>query len=474
MFLLHTGLQSHFKRIVLSFVSLLILLVSSQGWAQCTMNRSPQYLETDDWSAAKIRFGNVQLMNQAIQPLGSVIASTVVAPTEFRARNANSESILWTCDEGDQNYITFLVSTNGDDFYGGRTEVAATDAGGQSGVFYTAAQLLGLRLTMAGKVVTQYYQDIPVNYETGSGANGCAVGKICIRLKHIPNLQAELIRIQTNPETNTGVVKPWLSSGIYSYLGPAAYIQLSNKTNGIGPQPVTFGHDEIGESHTTNFAFWGADNGIGYTLYNALSMSPPSNSCLTTFTTPVVNFPKTNTQALNDGGEVSADFEVQVQCHNNAQRGTSTGQNAIGIQVSSSSYDAAQTLGLVNSSTGVSALISNQYGQDPSLAQNVGIYLTNPANNTTMNFVGQPGLTGTFPATFGTGCSGYCYSAINYPSGNSAGWYSLTQNAQVIGSPVANHTLYRIPYRAVLKKLPKGTATAGRVYATATVLVKIQ
>lgn len=91
-----------------------------------------------------------------------------------------------------------------------------------------------------------------------------------------------------------------------------------------------------------------------------------------------------------------------------------------------------------------------------------------------MNFVGQPGLTGTFPATFGTGCSGYCYSAINYPSGNSAGWYSLTQNAQVIGSPVANHTLYRIPYRAVLKKLPKGAATAGRVYATATVLVKIQ
>lgn len=352
MFLLHTGVQSHFKRIVLSFVSLLILLVSSQGWAQCTMNRSPQYLETDDWSAAKIRFGNVQLMNQAIQPLGSVIASTVVAPTEFRARNANSESILWTCDEGDQNYITFLVSTNGDDFYGGRTEVAATDAGGQSGVFYTAAQLLGLRLTMAGKVVTQYYQDIPVNYETGSGANGCAVGKICIRLKHIPNLQAELIRIQTNPETNTGVVKPWLSSGIYSYLGPAAYIQLSNKTNGIGPQPVTFGHDEIGESHTTNFAFWGADNGIGYTLYNAVSMSPPSNSCLTTFTTPVVNFPKTNTQALNDGGEVSADFEVQVQCHNSAQRGISSGQGAFNSLRNVGSTIAVETSALGAANTG--------------------------------------------------------------------------------------------------------------------------
>ncbi len=474
MILHNQSFQLNFRLIMLSISLLLIMLISGQSWATCQINKRPQYLETDDGSAAKIRFGNIQLMNQAIQPLGSVIASTIVAPTEFRGRNANSESILWTCDEGDQNYITFLVSTNGDDYYGGRTEVSATDAGGQAGVFYTYAQLIGLRLTMGGKVVTQYYQDIPVNYETGAGSNDCEIGKICIRLKHIPNLQAELIRIQTSPEGGSNQVRPTLDRGLYGYAGPAAYIQLSNKTNGIGPQPVAFGHDEIGESHTSKFNFWWADNGFGYTLFNAMYISPPTNSCLTTFTTPVVNFPKTNIQTLNNGGEVSADFEVQVQCHNNAQRGTSTGQNAIGIQVSSSSYDAAQTLGLVNSSTGVSALISNQYGQDPSLAQNVGIYLTNPANNTTMNFVGQPGLTGTFPATFGTGCSGYCYSAINYPSGNSAGWYSLTQNAQVIGSPVANHTLYRIPYRAVLKKLPKGAATAGRVYATATVLVKIQ
>ena len=150
MILHNQSFQLNFRLIMLSISLLLIMLISGQSWATCQINKRPQYLETDDGSAAKIRFGNIQLMNQAIQPLGSVIASTIVAPTEFRGRNANSESILWTCDEGDQNYITFLVSTNGDDYYGGRTEVSATDAGGQAGVFYTYAQLIGLRLTMGG------------------------------------------------------------------------------------------------------------------------------------------------------------------------------------------------------------------------------------------------------------------------------------------------------------------------------------
>lgn len=118
MILHNKNFQLNFRFLVLCISFLLIVLISGQSWATCQINTRPQYLETDDGSAAKIRFGNIQLMNQAIQPLGSVIASTIVAPTEFRGRNANSESILWTCDEGDQNDITFLVSTNGDDYYG--------------------------------------------------------------------------------------------------------------------------------------------------------------------------------------------------------------------------------------------------------------------------------------------------------------------------------------------------------------------
>ena len=455
-------------------IVLMLALITCRAWAVCSIYNSPQHTSTDDGSAAKVRFGNIQLMDQAIQPKGTIISRIVVPPTEFHSRNSTSESILWVCDQGDQDHIVFLVATNGDDYYGGRAEVAAGDAGGQLGVFYTVFRLMGLRLSMEGKTITQYYQDVPVNYDVGDGSNGCAVGKICIRLRHIPTLEAELIRIQTYPEVTGRPVNPPYTSGSYVYGGPAAYIQLSNKTNGIGPQPVTFGHDEIGENSAYYFDFWGINNGFGYTLYNAVNVSPPTNSCLTTFATPVVVFPNTTVTNLNSGGEVIADFEVHVECHNNAQQGISAGQNAIGLQVSPSTYTTSQSLGFVNASTGVSTLVSDNYGNDPNLAQNVGIFLTNPATNSAMNFVGQPGLTGSFSATGGVGCSGYCYPAIKYPNGNAAGWYSVAQNAEIIGTPNSGHTLYKVPFRATLKKLSTGMATSGRVYATATVLVKIQ
>lgn len=461
------------SRSLVYIISIFFIAIASNTWAVCNI-ASPLRLETDDGSAAKLRFGNVQLMNQAIQPLGSIIASTVVPPTEFRGRNSTAESILWICDVGDQDHIVFLVATNGDDWFGGRAEVASGDTGGQLGVFYTYARLVGLRLTVGGKTINKLYQDIPVAYDTGDGSNGCALGKICIRLRHVPSLQAELIRIQTFPEVTGRPVIPPFTSGQYPYAGPAAYIQLSNKTNGIGPQPVTFGHDEIGDNSETRFNFWGVDNGFGYTLYNAVNISPVTNACLTTFVTPIVNFPTTSAINLNDGAQISADFDVHIECHNSAQRGIASGQNAIGLQVSSSTYATSQSLGLVNGSNGVSALISDNYLNDINLAQNVGVYLSNPVNNAAMNFIGQPGLTGSFSATGGTGCTGVCYPAISYPSGNLAGWYSVAQNAVVIGTPNANHTQYRIPFRATLKKLTTGSVTPGTFYATATVLVKIQ
>jgi hypothetical protein len=462
------------SRSLVYIISIFFIAIASNTWAVCNI-ASPLHLETNDGSAAKLRFGNVQLRDQAIQPLGSIVASTVVPPTEFRGRNSTAESILWICDVGDQDHIVFLVATNGDDYYGGHSEVASSDTGGQLGVFYTYARLVGLRLTVGGKTINKYYQDVPVTaYDTGDGSNGCALGKICIRLRHVPSLQAELIRIQTFPEVTGRPVTPQLSDGQYSYAGPAAYIQLSNKTNGVGPQPVTFGHDEIGEDSQFRYQFWGVRNGFGYTLYRAVSISPPTNSCLTTFVTPVVNFPTTSAINLNDGAQLSADFDVHVECHNSARRGIASGQNAIGLQVSSSTYATSQSLGLVNASNGVSALISDNYLNNANLAQNVGVYLSNPVNNAAMNFVGQPGLTGSFTATTGTGCTGACYPAITYPNGNSAGWYSVAQNAVVIGTPNASYTQYRVPFRATLKKLTTGPVTPGAFYATATVLVKIQ
>lgn len=466
----------------------LSLCAVSETWAVCkyayfggpnTINTT-QYLETDDASAAKMRFGTVQLMDEAVQAAGSTMAAITVPPTEYKARNTTAETILYQCDIGDENNITYLVSNNADDAYSGGYEVPTADSGGQTGVFYTGFRRVGLKLTMEGKVINKYWQAVPVsNYDTGNGTNGCPAGKICIRLKHIPNLQAELIRIRscTTTQGNTCFIEP-LTSQYYTHNQPSAYIQLSNKgTNGSINTPVGFGHDAEGEIHyaPAHYDFFGADNGFAYTLFNSFRIvNESNNSCALIYNTPVVTFPNATVQALNAGGQVATDFDIQVECKNGFIAGTANSQNAFGIQINGSSYSYAQTNGLVNGSNGVTALVSDDYNSNANRAKNVGVFLANPANNNAMNFIGQPGLTGSFAATTATGCSGICYPAITYPQGNAAGWYAINQNAVSLGS-ANGHTKYRIPMRAVLKKLPaSGAVTAGSVNATATVLVKVQ
>lgn len=63
-----------------------------------------------------------------------------------------------------------------------------------------------------------------------------------------------------------------------------------------------------------------------------------------------------------------ADISVQIECSDDVNSGTTGGQTTIGIQVSPGAYRAAQGLNLINSQGGVMALVSDNYGVDPTLA----------------------------------------------------------------------------------------------------------
>lgn len=131
-------------------------------------------------------------------------------------------------------------------------------------------------------------------------------------------------------------------------------------------------------------------------------------------------------------------------------------QTALGLQVSDGAYSAASTLGLVNGSGGVSALVSDNYF-DSSMAKGVGITVANskePAK--ALTFVGQPGI------------------ATLTPGGNAAGWYPVLQGATKDGSSMAGYSWYTYDFIATLKKLNGQTVTPGKVHATAYVLVKMQ
>uniref|UniRef100_UPI003341AF09 fimbrial protein n=1 Tax=Castellaniella defragrans TaxID=75697 RepID=UPI003341AF09 len=443
------------RRLVAVSLLLALSMLSAQGHAACTVNNT--FVDSGDGSAAKIAFGRVNLESTYLQPVGSLLATTVVPPTQYTHGGTTAASVLWTCSRGDLPNVYFLVATNGDDRLGGYYETGASD--GLSGVYATWFEHVGLKLSMSGVTLSRHWQRIPVGTYGESGT------QVQIRLQDVPVMQAELYRISNLPPSS-GASSDWCdfwsipmgrastNGTAYACNQPSAYIQL------VGPG---LAHDEIGEDSATHYDFYGlvgGGNGFGYTLYQAASLSS-TNSCVARSATPHVLFQTISAQELRNGGSTQANFSVEVECSNSVFSGIGSGQTALGIQVSPGAYSAAQGLGLVNTTThGVSMLVSDNYGNDSSLAQGVGISLKNASTGADMVFVGQPGITGSLPSP--------------NPSGQSAGWYPVLDGAQNMGSTQSGYTHYLRTFTATLQQLPSRTATPGKVYATAYVLVKVQ
>ncbi len=439
--------------------------------------------DTGDNAAAKIPIGNLHL--NPVQEAGDKIAEIIVSPMEYKVRNATADTILWRCEPGtNMDDVKFLVATNGNAPHGGQ-HVSSLD-----GVYYTGFNGIGIRQTMSGVTLTRTWKSVPVSYDIGAyegivtSATQCPLGWYCIRLRHIPNLTVEFFKVDGSPGVSLvcGSVE---NSGNYSCEEPSAYIQLADSSLSGGPVP--FSHDLEGQDSGTVMVFLGVNNGFGYTLYNAAYLVPAANTCwATTANTQTVTLPLTTTAHLDAGGQVATDFNIQIECTGGVTAGVNSEQFAVGIQASQASYTQAQALGLVNADNGVTALVSDDYATNTARAKNVGIFLYKDGGSTLMNFVGQPGSTGSsFPPTtvglLSTACSWdnpliegtgdkTCYLPVNFPNGNNAGWYAFSELTQSSGDKITN-----IPLRAVLKKLPSaGAVTAGSVLATAHVLVKMQ
>lgn len=427
----------------------ILLIMGLSARASCTRSGVSQ---TEDNRTAQIPFGKVNLYDTYFSPVGTLLASVMVPPTNYTYGGASASSVLWTCDVADLSSIYFLVATNGDDRVGGYYDIGATD--GLPNVYATYFAYVGIKQTMSGVVLSRNWQSVPVTsyVETSDG-------KIQIRLQDVPPLQAELYRVSTLPGTssashycgnnnvdNSGIVYGSTTGRNYSCTQPNSYIQL------VGPGLT---HDAIGEDSSNHFRFWGADNGFGYGMrsVNTLYNTP---TCVARSVTPVVLLPTMAISQLQAGQTATAPFSVTVECSNSATSGTSNAQTALGFQVSEGAYSAAQTLGLVNASNGVSMLLSDNYTSSE-MAKGVGITIAySNAPDTALNLIGQSGLN------------------VLSNMGASAGWYPVLDNATETGSSNSGYTNYSYNFIATLKAISGQTVTAGKVRATATVQVKIQ
>jgi type 1 fimbria pilin len=123
----------------------------------------------------------------------------------------------------------------------------------------------------------------------------------------------------------------------------------------------------------------------------------------------------------------------------------------MGILVNPGNAATAASLGLTSGS-GVTYLVSDNYGTDPSVATGVGIQISR-TNGTPLNLLSS--LSG------------------SVLGGNAAGWYPLLDDA-VGGGVVSGVTTYNKTLNATLKALPGKTVTAGKVSATAQVIIQVQ
>ncbi|MFZ1181437.1 MAG: fimbrial protein [Herbaspirillum sp.] len=420
-----TILDGVFVRTLLFFV---LFSLFSQAQAICQRKTNVSM----DNSSSQLKFGGINLASAALQPVGTILGSTVA--TAGNAVGIDDETVLWTCDLADKDQLYEVFATNGDDRVGGFFDVGARD--GMPGYYQTYFPYMALKITHArsGKVFTRYWQSAKLtNYDVQGK-------KILIKAKHLSPVQAELARVSTrnqigsNSKCGTGMandygIQPWN----YSCTQPNAYVALR------GPG---LNSDNDGEDSAYNYKF---SSGVAYGMRNAASLSFLA-SCVVRNVTPSVYFIPITLQELQNDEKREADFSVQTECDYGVDSGTNKNQTAMGIQVSQSAFDTAQKLGLVTNGE-LRYMLSEGYGNNPDIATGIGIRIQD--GNTAISFLGDPVET------------------------TPKAWFSVLKGSPPSGS--YKTFISERHFTATLERLSNGIpVTPGKVYAIARVIVKVQ
>lgn len=437
-----------FIRIILLNI---VLLTSLSASALCKKGPDFQRTEEDSYGLS-LAMGTINVSSLEIQPVGSPLGSNIVNFSQ-NPRYTSPDNVLWVCDIADKNNIFEIIATNGDDRNGGFFDLGSID--GYPNYYGTLFSHVALRLTHlnSGTVFTRQYQRIPMkNYDVSPDGT-----QIYIRVKDFSPIRAELIRVSSTSPTGQSP-DDWcgrsaqLTSGSYSCNQPNGYVSFCSPGS---PDAYC----DSGDSAYT-YDGWYYDNWMAINM--GISTGYPANlvsipTCVAKSVTPMVFFPTISVSDLNNGQTAQSNFNVHILCEGQSTSGETQGMTAMGLQVSYESYQMAQQLNLVNASGGVSHLLSEKYGQ-PGYASGVGIQIANSNDGVLRNFIGWS----------------RCLAATCQPGGN-GGWYAVRDGATQVtnnGSTAINE--YVVNFNAYLTRIAGETVTAGKVDASAEVLVKVQ
>lgn len=393
-----------------------------------------------DTSGASGLPGVVNINSSTFQPNGTLIASGSASILNLGNEAYTPDQVLFRCDAVDEGSLFEYYATNGDNAFGGQYEDGA--AFGLPGAYRTYFNGMVIRVTHAasGNYFSRYWQ---ARQLTGLDRDG--QGKILVKVKNFSDVRVELFRV-SNEATAGGTN----ASGNYGYSQPAAYTAFKGGGRSAGLS--------VGQDSLSYYSGWYGEWPGAVNLYNRITVRR-SATCSVTHVTPNVQFPVISIAELHSGANRQLPVDIAFQCQTGAPAntgltafasGTEAGRTAMGVLVPAANYQSAVAQGLTTGGSGVTFLLSDDYGQ-PGVAGGVGVALTQ-ADGAPLNFLGNDQVTG---------------------GGGAAGWYPVLQGASSTGVS-GGVTSYTKRLNATLKQIPGRSVTPGRLNARAQVVIRIQ
>lgn len=435
--------------------------VPAQAWATCTRisyapattypTTSVYYVDPalgthNTWTGATDTAGasgvpaSVNINTSTFQPDGTLLASGSASILTLGLEAYTADQVLFRCDATDEGSLFEFYATNGDSTWGGMHEDGV--AFGLPGAYRTSFNGMLIRVThsASGNYFLRNWQARQLTNLDKDGQ-----GKILVKAKNFSDVRVELLRV-----SNEATAGGWNTSGNYTNSQPAAYIAFKGGGQSSG---LSVGQDSLSYYSGWYGAWPGAIN-----LYNRLTVHR-SATCSVSNVTPNVQFPVISVAELDSGANRQLPVDISFQCQTGAPAntgltafasGTEAGRTAMGVLVPAANYQSAVAQGLTTGGSGVTFLLSDDYGQ-AGVAGGVGVALTQ-ADGTPLNFLGNDQVTG---------------------GGTAAGWYPVLQSASSTGV-TGGITSYTKRLNATLTKIPGRSVTPGRLNARAQVVIRIQ
>lgn len=427
-------------------------LLSTDVYATC--HKKGTWAAHDSYSA-KINLGNITVMNDTVQPPGTILGTTIV--DWYTARNLSPETVMYECALTDLPNMFENYSTNGDEAFGGYDDIGRFD--GLVGVYASIMRHVGIRITnmTTGKYLSRYWQQDPIGdrYEVSP----TDPNKILFKAKHLSRFKVDAIKVSHVINQKSDLI----GGGRHTYCGtwsqtPSAadiskgittYAYPCNQPSGYfafaGPGIAS---DTPGADHDTSYKFFSA-NGIGVNMKDSNTMVTYAPGCVFKNVTPVVVFSTITPAQLNEGESREASFHIDIDCMAGTSYGFGTGQISIGLQANANSVSRGRILRLVNSNGGMSYLVSEDY-TNTRVAKGVGVKLQDTMGNDLLFLTSE-----------------------NTGGGSLQGWMDIRQSADIVGT-VGSSSTYRKNLVAVFEKIPTQAVTLGKYTANAYVIVRIQ